>query len=245
MLLKHGLAGLTHTAAAGGTTRRRMYVTTPGGSGVAGSGLEFAAGTRSYTAFTFSGWIKIPTGHLASNTLFASSSGVLQIYTGVQDSGVMNARPDANVPATTASSAYPLDTWFHLHVRFGFDIESTKDCIVYINGTELADMTTDSMVSTTMDGEWVILQDDGPDNDFEGEMFDIGLFGSDVAVSNRNQSGTDWADFGVTPTVRLDGQNISNPGEDSSGNGNDFTQSTDGSSSVALSADALPPGANP
>lgn len=209
--------------------------------------MTWAAGTPGYTAFAFSSWVYVPTGHTANRSIMCGPSGTVQIQVGGQNQGVISARADGTNFATTSTNAYNEDTWFHLHIRMGVSLEASKHVIVYVDGSEVASTTAGSgLASTALNGTWYLMEDDGSDADFDGRLFDCGLFGADLAVSNRNQSGSSWADFGSTSGIvnRTDGQTSGDATRDSSGSSNHWTQ-TSGGGSVITSETSLPTGANP
>lgn len=245
MLHPLGFFGVQDPGGGPDGTRRALEIS--GSTGTAG-GMTWAAGTPGYSQFTFSGWVYIPTGHANSETIFAGPSGEVQIFTGAQNAGVISARSSiASGTINSASSAYSLDTWFHLHVRMGTNIGTAgKDVLIFVNGSEVASGTAHALSSTQLNGTWYLLEDDGSDLDFSGRLFDVGLFGTDLSEANRNQSGTDWVNFGSTAGIvcRMDGQVSADATYDSSGNANHWTQAS-GGGSVVTSATSLPSGANP
>jgi hypothetical protein len=84
------------------------------------------------------------------------------------------------------------------------------------------------------------------DDGLIGEAFDVCVFDGIISPSDTNYNGGSWQDLTSTGLAalkyRIDGQNASDPGEDSSGNGHDFTVESSG---ITLSDSSLPTGANP
>lgn len=235
-LILPALGVFGHTVAAG-TTRRALEIS--GSTGTAG-GMTWAAGTPGYTSFTFSAWTYINTGHPNSMTIFAGPSGTVQIYTGNSNTGQINARTAGSGGASTATSVYSTNTWFHLHVTMG-----AGGISISINGTERG-TDPDTLGSTALNGTWYLLEDDGSDADMQGRLFDVGLFNAIMAIGDRNESSGSWTDFGSTTGIicRMDGQTSGDATQDSSGNANHWTQAS-GGGSVVTSESSLPTGANP
>lgn len=188
-----------------------------------------------------------------ADTVWAGHAGNYQIYTGSGSSAnVVNlvCRCHTSTSAGPTSSCSQ-NTWVHVLAHLGEDHASTTDAEIFINGSSEGTQTA-SASSTEMSsaGTHYILGDDASgsttDDGCVGEIFDLCVFDGIIAIGDTNYNAGSWKDLSATGLsalkYRIDGQNVSAVGEDSSGNGHDFTVESSG---VTLSDTGLPTGANP
>lgn len=235
----------TDAIASASATRRKLIST----STVAGTGMHSTADvTLTADEFTIAFWYLHKAGNV-NKTLWASDTGQYQIY--IEDSGgdVMVARRYLNDAAKT-TTVLTVDQWYHIHVKIGLDFDATTDVQVYVDGLlEASNSVGNSGGEIDSAGTHWLLGDDSTttntDAGYAAEIFDFAMFDGIVLIGDSNRSGTSWADFSAGALAkllyRIDGQNVSDPGEDSSSNGHDFTIEGGG---VTLSDIGLPAGAN-
>ncbi|RDD62620.1 LamG-like jellyroll fold domain-containing protein [Ferruginivarius sediminum] len=235
-------------------TRRKLI---SGGTG-SGTGLEATiAGIGSGSRATLAFWVR-RTGNATLDTIWASDTGADQLYTSSGDTGVDFIYRIGGDNSETTAEPMQTNTWVHVTLQFGvnagtsyFDA-STTDSALWVNGTKAFELNGSGTLEVESSGTHWLLQDDGADGGFPGEMFDVVFVDDIYDPSELNYSAADggsWKDLdaGVgfsTFGYRIDGQDTGTVGADSSGNNNDFAQST-GGSDVTLSDTDLPAGANP
>lgn len=240
------------TAGGGGGTRRKLVSTAT----TAGTGMHSTSTiTMAADDVTLAFWWRPTdnTGANYANTVFAGHAGQYQVYTGNTSAATavnLQARMDGT-NASTVTTGAALDTWCHVLIHFGQNHSSTTDVEVYINGSSEATVTgASASTEMTTAGTHYILGDDASgsatDDGCIGEIFDLCVFDGIIAVGDTNYNAGSWKDLSATGLAalkyRIDGQNEADPGEDSSGNGHDFTVESSG---VTLSDTGLPTGANP
>lgn len=208
--------------------------------------------------FTVAFWFKRD-GTQSNNTLWASEDGSCQIYN--SSSNEIRARyNNASTGGATASVTIADDTWYHVNCQLGPNISGTLDVILDVTlattGThDQADLNstsgTDAITGSGGEIHYALGDDAGgsaSDDGFGGKMFDLCVASGLHARTDMNFESTSngWDELSSSALsnliYRIDGQNVSDAGEDSSGNGHDFTVESGG---VTLSLADLPPGANP
>ena len=240
----------TISGGADGTRRSLVSPAESSGTGTA-SGLEYTNNnTGKSSTWTVMCWMKWADS-INSASIFASTTGAEQIWTGTTSDNKINARCYNNRQANSSNNAVTADTWHHLCVHFGINFESTKDVEVYIDNVSVASVSNGNAINELGEDNatyWV-LQDDGADLDWDGRVFDfIAIEGSIVDPTSGNYStasGGEWTNYTGsygTNGFRLDGQNTGDAGWDTSGNGHHFTQSA-GGGVTTLDASDIPPGA--
>ncbi|SDE89695.1 Concanavalin A-like lectin/glucanases superfamily protein [Limimaricola pyoseonensis] len=209
---------------------------------------------HSATALAFSGtdltvsfWKRSASGGPSWDTLWTSGTRALQIYsqsTTEQLKAKVNGSPmDTTVGCTDGG-------WDHVVYQFGENLAGDHDCRCYVNGvyetSEAATLTgLDASGAHGLLGNLEV----GPDTDdgWIGAIFDFCVLKGVVEVDalNRDPATGNWRDLPAAAQsavfYRIDGQNPSDPGEDSSGHARNFVVENDG---VALDAADVPPGAN-
>lgn len=240
------------TGGADGT--RRAIIIEDEDNGNTGSGLEidFASGSGNAQA-TIMFWVQwnnhATTGE-AFATMWASDTGAEQIYAEgmAATGGDVTARAGGGNPLRTSTNN-PLasdSTWAHVCAQYDHTAETVE---LFTNGTSAGTTTNPAFtLQCTAAGQHWVGQDDGADYDWPGRLFDVLFFdGSlvDPGAAASNYSGGSWQNptspsYG-TMGYRLDGQNTGNPGHDTSGNANHFSETT--ASRITLTASGLPTGA--
>jgi hypothetical protein len=229
-------------AGGGGTTRRSLKISSPGTT-VSG-GLE-RTGHPGMTSLTLAMWLKTSWTYNYP-TIFITNAAECDVSLDTTAAKRMTIKGNTGGYIYTANDSIPEDTWFHLTAVFSVNFNATYDTGIYINGTFLNGSTAGTFTTITGGTRHVLLGGHSTSwPDFDGLAFDIVGREGAYTPAQMNYNGGNWQDMSWTPGAndyRLDGQNASDPGEDSSGNGNDFTQITGGSSTVTDGSD-LPPGA--
>ena len=237
--------------AAGGVTRRKLVST----SAAANTGMHSTADIgpvigASGDVTTICFWFQ-RNDSSANKTLWATEAGREQIYT---TPGQLAARygtaSGGNVTGTVV-----LDTWHHACVQLGFDAfggGNDDSRISLDNGTfgTAAHVSSDTGDLDIACVHYILGDDSGggnTDDGYVGQIFDLCVIDGQYDPTDCNFStagGGEWDDLSAGAisnlVYRIDGQNSGDPGEDSSGNGNDFTVESSG---VTLSDSGLPPGA--
>lgn len=229
-------------------TRRALVSATD----AAATGMHSASSTLALSGATatIAFWKKNPNAG-GNNTMFSSSRGEYHVinFNGSLIYQVVARGNGANTTATTGCSA---DTWDHVTVQWGLNIDGTADLVVWINGVK--DQTLDTVLSNELftAGYHFLMGDDNPsgvtDDGWQGRLFDVVLLEGIHApgVLNYNTTTGDWKDVDAGSVAniyyRIDGQNASDPGEDSSGNARNFVVENAG---ITTDIADVPPGANP
>lgn len=238
-------------------TRRKLVST----STAANTGMHGSIPAASFAGdeITVCFWWKTPSASDGNplNTVWASQTGEYQIYTNSSgNENEFSARMDGSKPTAGRASPGAEGDWVFVWYTAGIDHNFSDDVRI-----SLTDGTTTESANRVDSGSpaddltaahtQYVLGDDAngspTDDGFKGEIFDLCVFDGIISDADLNHDGSgEWKDLSATAKAalvyRLDGQNASDPGEDSSGNGNDFTVESSG---VTLSDTDLPPGANP
>ncbi len=214
----------------------------------AGTGMRLATAIAlKREFFTLSFWHQ-RTHSDSVNTFWATHTGQFQVFNGTSGD-VFRAKVYNN---KTAGGSAPLTIggWDHVHVAMGVDHLGSTDVRLFINGSldnSLTNGATGSEVTSV--GTHYLFGDDAAgsptDDGYRGAAFHILLLDGiwEPEETNRTPDGR-WQDISDSARraliYEIGGQH-SDPGRDSSGNGNHFIVEAGG---VTLSPLDLPPGAN-
>ena len=202
--------------------------------------------------FTWSGWVKIGAGAIASNSYLLATTG------GGNDSGYftfyinqtynsLNLTGYNTVWKRTAQVFRDPSAWYHIVIRVDSTNATADDRIrIYVNGEQVTSFQTSSNpalnhnfgINTTSNTTYLFsesTQAGGPTSDkcWDGYGAEINFVdGQALAPADFGETNDDgmWVPKAYAGTYGtngfyLKGQDSSNLGDDSSGNGNDFTSS--------------------
>ena len=202
---------------------------------------------------TFCCWLQFTDDSSVFNTLFAGDAGQYQVYTGAGTSSrALIARMDGS-NATVGGSQATQDVWFFYYFHFGLNHNGTIDVELF-RGSSSQGTVTSSGSSTEMTAAafklWLLGDDSvtaNTDGGFVGEIFHPCFFEGIIALADLpyNSGAAEWEEMSATAAAACVFElraETSDPGLDSSGNGNNFIVESSG---VTLSSTDLPPGANP
>lgn len=135
----------------------------------------------------------------------------------------------------TIAGAYNDDTWYHMVIAVDNALGTAADRLkIWINGSSIAytgSLTSGRVMDINQASETFHIGTEGTNtlNDFEGNIYNfIFVDGQQLAHTDFGESAGTWVPIAYEGTYGANGfnltfENASNLGEDSSGNGNNFT----------------------